>query len=62
MVLSLYFFLFLKKEFIYLFLQRGEEEGEREREKYQCVIVSPVPLTGDLASSLGMCPDWELKR
>ena len=52
------FFLFLKKDFIYLFLER-KREGEREEEKYQCVLTSCVPPTGDLARNPGMCPDWE---
>ena len=33
--------------------------GEREGEKHQCVVASHAPLTGDLASNPGMCPDWE---
>ena len=40
----------------YLFLERGQE-GEREGEKYQCVVASYVPLTGDLARNPGMYPD-----
>ena len=34
-------------------------EGGREREKHQCVVISRVPPTGDLACNPGMCPDWE---
>ena len=51
---------FLKKDFIYLFLERGEGKGKREREgeKHQCVMASPAPPAGDLAHNLGMCPDW----
>ena len=41
------------------FLER-RREGEREGEKYQCVVSSHVPHTGDLAHNPGMCPDWEL--
>ena len=44
---------------IYLFLERGEGR-EKEEEKHQCVVPSPVPPTGDLAWNPGMCPDWEL--
>ena len=44
--------------FIYLFLERGEGRG-REGEKYQCVVASHAPPTGDLAQNPGMCPDWE---
>ena len=46
------------KDFIYLFLGRGKE-GAREGEKHQCVVVSWVPTTEDLAHNPGMCPDWE---
>ena len=46
------------KDFIYLFLERGRE-GERGREKHQCVVASHAPPTGDLAYKPGMCPDWE---
>ena len=45
------------EDFIYL-LERGRE-GEREGEKHQCVVVSCVPPTGDLAHNPGLCPDWE---
>ena len=37
-------------------------EGERKGEKYQCMVASHTPLTGDLACNLGMCPDWELNQ
>ena len=47
------------KYFIYLFLEGGE--GERG-EKYQCVVASRTPPTGDLAHNPGICPDWELNR
>ena len=46
--------------FIYL-LEKGRE-GERQREKHQCVVVSQEPPTGDLACNPGMCPDWELNQ
>ena len=49
------------KDFIYLFLERGRE-GEKEGEKYQCVVASRAPPTGDLAHNPGMCPDSELNR
>ena len=51
-----------------LFIQRGRKgrergrEGEREAEKHQCVVVSHMPPTGDLALNPGMCPDWELNQ
>ena len=50
----LFIYLFIKINF---FLERGDG---REREKYQCVVASCVPPTGDLACNPGMCPDWEL--
>ena len=40
----------------YLFIFR---EGERKRDKHQCVVASHAPPTGDLARNPGMCPDWE---
>ena len=54
--LLLYIFL---KDFIYLFLERGGREGEREEKKRQYVVVSWAPPTGDLSHNPGMCPDWE---
>ena len=44
-ILVSFFFLV---DFIHLFLERGKE-GEREGEKYQCVVASCAPPTGDLA-------------
>ena len=46
------FFPFKKKDFVYLFLDRGRE-GQREGEKHQCVVVSHVPPTGDPARNPG---------
>ena len=43
----------------YLFTFKEGKEGEREGEKYQCVVVSSTPPTGDPACFLGMCPTWE---
>ena len=34
-------------------------EGEREKEKHQCVVASCTPPTGDLAHNPGLWPDWE---
>ena len=42
--------IFLIFYFMYLFLERGRE-GEREGEKYHCVVASPTPSTGDLAAT-----------
>ena len=50
-----------KKDFIYLFLGRGEGR-EKEGEKHQCVVASHTPPTRDLAHNPGMCPDWESNR
>ena len=55
------FFKLFLKDFIYAFLERGEER-EKEGEKYQCVVASRVPPTGVLAHNSGMCPDWELNQ
>ena len=49
---------FFFKDFIYLFLERGEER-EREGEKHQCMAASCMLPTGDLSHNSGMCPDWE---
>ena len=58
----MYFLLGLKnffKDFIYLFLERGEgKERKREGEKHQCVVALTMSATGDLARNPGMCPDW----
>ena len=50
--------LFLKKDFIYSFLERGRK-GELEGERRQCVVASSAPLTGNLDCNPGMCPDWK---
>ena len=52
---------FLEDLYLFIFRERGRE-GEREGEKYQCMVPSHVPLTGDLAHHPGMCPDWESNR
>ena len=49
-----FFYTFYKTDFIYLFLERGEER--RKEEKHQCVVTSHMPPTGDLAHNPGMCP------
>ena len=46
------------KDFIYLFLDRGEGR-EKEKERNICVGASHMPPTGDLAHNPGVCPDWE---
>ena len=45
------------KDFIYLFLDRGD--GKEKEERNINVVASLVPPTGDLAHNPGMCPDWE---
>ena len=45
--------MFFKK--IFIFRERG-----REGERYQCVVASHAPPTGDLARNPGKCPDREL--
>ena len=48
-----------KKDFIYLFLEKGEGK-EKERERNISVwLPLGMPPTGDLACNPGMCPDWE---
>ena len=53
-----FFFIILKRFYLLIFRERGRE-GEREGEKHQCAVASPMPPTGDLAHKPGMCPDWE---
>ena len=52
---------FFLKILFNIFRERGRE-GEREGEKYQCVVDSHMAPTGDLARNPGMCPDWELNQ
>ena len=54
MVASAPLFFFFNVLFVY-FLER-RREGERERQKHQCVVASHAPPTGDLAFNPGMCP------
>ena len=46
------------KDFIYLFLERGERK-KKEGENHQCVVASHAPTTGYLACNPGMFPEWE---
>ena len=46
------------KDFIYLFLERGERRRKRGKETSMCGCLSHAPI-GDLAINPGMCPDWE---
>ena len=39
---------FFLRFFLFTFRERGRE-GERDGEKYQCVVASPVSLSGELA-------------
>ena len=55
--LSLFPSFFFKKT-LFIYFQRGRE-GEREREKHQCMVASYTLPTGDLACNPGLCPDWE---
>ena len=41
---------------LFIFRERGREE-EREEEKHQCVVVSHMAPTGDLACNPGVCPE-----
>ena len=49
--------LYFSKDFIYLFLERGEER-KRGRETSVCGCLLHTPYW-DLACHPGMCPDWE---
>ena len=59
-ILKIYIFwkiLFIFK-YLFIFRERGRD-GERKGEKCQCVAISHVAPTGDLARNPGMCPDLE---
>ena len=43
---------------LFIFRERGRK-GEKEGEKYQCVVASHMPPAGDLAHNPDMCPDRE---
>ena len=47
---------FLKRFYLFLFLERGE--GWKKGREIS-VVASRVPPTGDVARNPGMCPDWE---
>ena len=52
------------KDFIYVYLERGEGREKRGRETSMCErYIYWLPLThpqlGNLAQNPGMCPDWE---
>ena len=49
---------FFKIFYLFIFRER-RREGEREGEKYQCVVASRMSPVGDLARSPGTCPDWD---
>ena len=55
----MHFYLIFFKDFIYSFLDTGEEKV-KEGENYKCVVSSCAPHAGDLAHNPGMCPYWEL--
>ena len=48
----------MRDTYLFIYLGTGRE-GEREREKHQCLVASCVPHTGDFTSNPRMCPDWE---
>ena len=41
---------FFKRFYLFIFREKGKE-GERERQKYHCVVASHAPPTGDLAAT-----------
>ena len=51
----------LKKKILFIFRERGRE-GEKDREKHQCVVASCSAPNGDLTHNPGMCPDKELNQ
>ena len=55
-------FIFLRLYFYFFIFRERGREGEKEGEKYQCVLASHVAPTGYLAHNPGLCPDWELNQ
>ena len=57
------FYLFIFKDFIYLFEREEGKEKERERyidvQKIHPSVASAAPPAGAPACNRGMCPDWE---
>ena len=49
---------FKKDFYLFNFRERGKE-GEREGEKHQYVLASPMSPAGDLAHNPGTSSDWE---
>ena len=47
------------KDFIYLFLERGQGRDKERERNINVWLFLTGPLGGDLASKPGMCPDWE---
>ena len=46
---------------LFIFRQRGRE-GEREGEKHQCVVASPMPLHCGPGPQPGTCPVWDANQ
>ena len=44
-------------DILFIYFRERRRKGEREGEKYQCVVASHVAPTGDLAHNPGMSPD-----
>ena len=47
--------LFFKRFYLFIFLERGDKEGQKHRYR----VAARTPATGDLAHNPDMCPDWE---
>ena len=54
----LFFYYYFERFYLFIFRETGTV-GEGEGQKYQCVVASRMPTTGDLAHNPGMCPAWE---
>ena len=53
---------FFMKDFICLFLERGQGRDKERERNINVWLLLTCPLGGDLASNPGMCPDWESNR
>ena len=53
---------FFKKDFIYLFLERGEGREKEQERNINVWVPLMCPQPGHLAHNPGKCPDWELNH
>ena len=55
-------FIYIFKDFIYLFLDRGEGREKERETNINVWLPLMCPTLGNLAGNPGTCPDWESNR